>query len=73
MKRPWILAVAPILVVLAVACSDRTGSQTPVEGDVRVGEAAPGFTLPRAGGGSVSLSDYRGERAVLLYFSMGPG
>ena len=73
MKRPWILAVAPILVVLAVACTDRTGPRTSAEGNVRVGEAAPGFALPRAGGGPVSLSDYRGERAVLLYFSMGPG
>lgn len=72
MKRPWILAVAPLL-LLAVACSDQTEPPSTGEGDLRVGDAAPTFTLPRAGGGSVSLADYRGERAVLLYFSMGPG
>lgn len=31
------------------------------------GTAAPDFTLPRDGGGTVSLSDYRGK-AVVLYF-----
>lgn len=38
-----------------------------------VGKPAPDFTLPAAGGQEVSLSDYSGEKAVLLYFSMGPG
>ena len=39
---------------------------------VAPGEKAPGFTLPSAAGGTVSLSDYAGK-PVLLYFSMGPG
>lgn len=34
--------------------------------------AAPGFTLPRTDGTSVTLSDYRGKN-VLLYFSEGAG
>jgi hypothetical protein len=29
--------------------------------------------LPSAGGQDISLGDYRGEKPVLLYFSMGPG
>jgi peroxiredoxin Q/BCP len=33
-----------------------------------VGTKAPGFTLPRAGGGTVSLSDYRGRKLVLIFF-----
>ena len=38
---------------------------------VLVGEAAPDFTLPRAGGGSVALSQYRGSRCVVLVFLRG--
>jgi peroxiredoxin Q/BCP len=35
---------------------------------VDVGDKAPEFTLPSHSGGSVSLSDYRGRRVVVLYF-----
>jgi cytochrome oxidase Cu insertion factor (SCO1/SenC/PrrC family) len=38
-----------------------------------VGQPAPDFTLPAARGNRISLSDYRGDKPVLLYFSMGPG
>lgn len=41
-----------------------------VAGQPGAGAAAPGFTLASSGGGSVSLSDYRGK-AVLLYFQEG--
>jgi peroxiredoxin Q/BCP len=34
---------------------------------LNVGDVAPDFTLPRSGGGSVSLHDFRG-RDVILYF-----
>jgi hypothetical protein len=37
------------------------------------GDPAPDFQLPSADDGTVRLSDYRGEKPVLLYFSMGPG
>lgn len=32
------------------------------------GQAAPDFTLPAAGGKTISLSDYKGKSAVVLYF-----
>jgi peroxiredoxin len=35
---------------------------------IEVGQEAPPFTLPRAGGGEVSLADYRGRRSVALVF-----
>lgn len=35
---------------------------------VRVGDAAPDFTLPSQSGEPVSLSDYQGKRVVVLYF-----
>jgi peroxiredoxin len=34
-----------------------------------VGEVAPDFALPRVGGGEVRLSDYRGDRPVVLAFT----
>jgi len=35
---------------------------------VKVGDTAPDFTLPAQNGSSVSLSDFRGKKAVVLYF-----
>ncbi len=60
------------LALVGVACG--TGQPaTSGEGPIRVGVMAPGFTLSSAHGGTISLADYRGHKAVLLYFSMGPG
>ena len=39
-----------------------------VNSALQVGEAAPDFTLPTQNGTNVSLSEYRGKRAVVLYF-----
>ncbi|MBS0344508.1 MAG: redoxin domain-containing protein [Proteobacteria bacterium] len=36
-----------------------------------VGETAPDFRLPAAGGGQIALSDYLGSKAPLLWFSKG--
>ena len=33
-----------------------------------VGDAAPAFTLPRDGGGDVSLSDFAGKQVVLYFY-----
>ena len=35
---------------------------------VDVGQVAPDFTLPAQDMGNVTLSDYRGEKAVVLSF-----
>lgn len=35
---------------------------------VEVGDEAPQFTLPKAGGGEVSLADFRGKRSVAVVF-----
>ena len=40
----------------------------PTQRKVQVGDIAPDFTLPDAGGTPVSLSDFRGKTAVVLYF-----
>jgi cytochrome oxidase Cu insertion factor (SCO1/SenC/PrrC family) len=70
--RKHVAVGAVLLTVVATACSRQTtsggGSQVPVS----AGQSAPGFTLPSASDGAVSLSDFAGK-PVLLYFSMGPG
>lgn len=76
-SRPLVLvAMALALSIGAVACSPRAASPgdlgKPTDSSM-VGKPAPDFSLPAAGGGEVSLGDYRGKKAVLLYFSMGPG
>ena len=35
---------------------------------IGVGERAPDFTLPAGDGRSVSLADFRGKKAVVLFF-----
>jgi peroxiredoxin len=35
---------------------------------VKVGDTAPDFTLPAQNGATVSLSAFRGQKAVVLYF-----
>ena len=71
------IAVVGVLFAIYAAANDRTTSAdgtTPetsyAVGSPGVGEQAPGFTLPLAGGGEVDLADYRGQR-VLLYFQEG--
>jgi len=65
-KRPTMAFFVLFLVsILAQACSS--------QGDLAVGDQAPGFTLPSATGADVSLSDYTGEGPVLLFFHMAVG
>lgn len=35
---------------------------------LKEGDKAPDFTLPATGGNTISLSDFRGEKNVVLYF-----
>jgi hypothetical protein len=68
--RPRIvtLTAATLLLFLVTACGGSGGG-----GALAVGDAAPAFSLPSADGRTVSLSEFRGKQALLLYFSMGPG
>jgi hypothetical protein len=67
--RHPVLFALPLLLLVAGACDEnRTDAEALAEGD-----SAPSFVLPSASGGKVWLSDFAGEKPVLLYFSMGPG
>ncbi|MEH2301582.1 MAG: peroxiredoxin [Nostoc sp.] len=35
---------------------------------IKVGDTAPNFTLPAQNGSTISLQDFRGKKAVVLYF-----
>ena len=72
----WVLGVAVIAVFVAAAAvlvGLSRGSSSSAGGGQVLNGAAPGFTLPAVGGGSVSLSDYRGKKNVLLFFNEGYG
>lgn len=70
----WIYALLAGLLLVAAGCSNTSnGSSTGAKSALEVGDEAPAFALPSADGETVDLDDYRGERPVLMYFSMGPG
>ena len=69
-------AVSLLLLVLLAACEtegEQPQGSSAARAPLSEGDPAPDFQLPSAGDGTVRLSDYRGKKPVLLYFSMGPG
>jgi len=59
--------------LVAVGCSRPPTTSGPPVAGLHLGAVAPNFTLPNGEGGSISLSQFRGRKPVLLFFSMGPG
>lgn len=74
-NRDVVVAVGIALGLALPACQgdDRPASPETSASGLREGQIAPDFELPSVDGGEVRLGDYRHEKAVLLYFSMGPG
>ena len=66
LKRVFLIISMALTAILITACGAP-------ESGVEVGDRAPDFSLLAADGDTVSLSDYRGERPVLLYFHMALG
>jgi peroxiredoxin len=61
------VVVAAFLVMLSRSTAHDAGAGTPLTG------AAPDFTLPSVNGQPVTLSSFKGQRNVLLYFNEGYG
>ena len=82
MRRSVRLALPAALVLLGVAPAaaqdrpvlgpiDGAGLPPLDTGRVAVGTLAPDFTLKSLGGGTVTLSQFRGKKTVLLVFYRG--
>jgi cytochrome oxidase Cu insertion factor (SCO1/SenC/PrrC family) len=72
MRTRVLIAAAIAFAIAAAACTRQEPPANSQGGPIAVGDTAPAFTLKSATGGTISLSDYA-HKAVLLYFSMGPG
>lgn len=74
--RHLTFAVYALALALAlVACGAEPAATSPVENapatgnfPPSIGDMAPDFTLPAATGGEVTLSQFRGDRPVVLVF-----
>jgi hypothetical protein len=65
-KRVFLIVSMALVAILVTACGAP-------ESGLEEGDRAPDFSLLAADGDTVSLSDYRGEQPVLLYFHMALG
>jgi hypothetical protein len=63
MRRSRIILVSTALLVALLHPVDQAAAAGP-----NVGDKAPDFTLPATTGESITLSQFRGKRAVLLEF-----
>ncbi len=66
LRRFFLIISMALAAILITACG------TPESG-LEAGDRAPDFSLQTADGDTVSLSEYRGEQPVLLYFHMALG
>jgi peroxiredoxin Q/BCP len=56
------------LLLSTVLASTLAAQMQPPKTHLKVGDLAPDFTMPSTAGGKVTLSDFRGKKAVVLAF-----
>jgi len=66
LRRFFLIISMALVAILITACGT-------LETGLEAGDRAPDFSLRAADGDTVSLSEYRGEQPVLLYFHMALG
>lgn len=54
-----------------ISSSEQTAQQLPLGDGLAVGATAPEFSLPDANGNIHSLSDYSGQKLVVVFYRMG--
>lgn len=57
-----------ILLLFALAMIANAQTPAPPKTNLKVGDAAPDFTLPSTAGQRVKLSDFKGKKNVVLAF-----
>ena len=65
MRRAWLLVLLALNLLPALHAADQAA---PPEPKVKVGEAAPDFTLTDQNGNKVSLHEFKGKKNVALAF-----
>ena len=77
MKSSWLMAGLIAGVLTANPLSAQLGPKDPTSGSateldrIKVGQAAPDFSLENVEGQVINLSDFRGKKAVVLVFYRG--
>ncbi len=67
LRDAWTGTIVVLVSTALLGVGGITGA-LPAAADPKVGDQAPDFTLPATTGGTISLSQFRGKKIVLLEF-----
>ncbi len=67
LRDGWAVTIVVLISTALLGFGGITGPP-PAAADPKVGDQAPDFSLPATTGGTISLSQFRGKKIVLLEF-----
>ena len=67
-SRETVTRALLIVGIIGIAIALATFTGKPSDGNMKEGESAPDFTLPALDGSEISLSDYRGQGVMLMFW-----